>query len=85
MTYRKHHGSFNFWEGLAYKLAFRPDEKFEIASKTLPPTFGLINLNIFAVEPNFIITNIGFRLDVFIVCLLLKFLSMIEIFLANNY
>ena len=40
----------------------------------------LFCLDIFAVQPNFIIGGIALRLDAFIVSLLLKFLSIVEIF-----
>ena len=48
----------------------------------LPVLFGL---DIFAVQPNFIIRGIAPRVDAFIVSLLLKFLSMVEVFSANNH
>ena len=48
----------------------------------LPILFGL---NVFAVQPNFITRNIAPRLDAFIISPLLKFLSVMEVLLANNH
>ena len=43
------------------------------------------DLDIFAVQPNFLTGGVAPRSDSLIVSALLKFLGMIEIFLANNY
>ena len=48
----------------------------------LPFAFGL---DIFAVQPNFLTESIASRLDSLIVSSFLKFLGMVEIFLANNH
>ena len=48
----------------------------------LPVAFGL---NIFAVQPNFLARSVTPRLDSLIVSLLLKFLGMVEVFLANSH
>ena len=40
----------------------------------------LFSFDIFAIQPNFIIRDIAFKLDAFIICPFLKFLSMIEVF-----
>ena len=45
----------------------------------------LFSFDLFAIQPNFIIKSIASRLDAFIVGLFLKFLSVIEVLLANNY
>ena len=48
----------------------------------LPITLGL---DIFAVQPNFLVKNIAPRFNSFIVSSFLKFLGMLEVFLANNH
>ena len=48
----------------------------------LPVTFGL---DIFAVQPNFFAGGVAPRFDSFIVSSFLKFLGMVEVFLANNH
>ena len=48
----------------------------------LPVSFGL---DVFAVQPNFITGGIAPRLDAFIVGLLLTFLGMVEVLLANDH
>ena len=45
----------------------------------------LFDLDVFAVQPNFITQSIALRLDAFIIGSLPKFLSMIEVFLTNNH
>ena len=45
----------------------------------------LFDFDVFTVQPNFITRDIAFRPDAFIVSLLLKFLSVIEVLLANNH
>ena len=45
----------------------------------------VFGLTIFAFQPNFIADSIALRLDASIVSLFLKFLGIIEIFLANNH
>ena len=48
----------------------------------LPVAFGL---DIFAVQPNFLAGGIASGFDSFIVGPFLKFLGMVETFLANNH
>ena len=48
----------------------------------LPVLFGL---DVFAIQPNFITRGIAPRLDAFIVGPFLKFLGIIEVFIANNH
>ena len=48
----------------------------------LPVAFGL---DIFAVQPDFLAGVVTPRFDSFIVSSFLKFLGMVEVFLANNY
>ena len=48
----------------------------------LPFAFGL---DIFAIQPNFLARGVAPRLDSLIVSSLLKFLDMVEVFLANNH
>ena len=43
------------------------------------------SFNKFAIQSNFIIGGIVFRLDTCNISLVLKFLSMVEVFFANNY
>ena len=45
----------------------------------------MLGLDVFAVQPYFVIRGIAFRLNTFIVGLLLEFLSVLEVFLANNH
>ena len=45
----------------------------------------LFSLDIFTIEPNFITKDIALKLNVFIINLLLKFLSAIKIFQGNNH
>ena len=44
-----------------------------------------LGLDIFAIQPYFITRGIAFKLNAFIVGLFLKFLSVLEVFLANNH
>ena len=48
----------------------------------LPVALGL---DIFVVQPNFLVGRIALGFDSFIVSSFLKFLGIVEIFLANNY
>ena len=48
----------------------------------LPVPFGL---DIFAVQPNFLVKCVTPRLDSLILSLFLRFLGMVEIFPANNH
>ena len=57
-------------------------KRFKELCLQLPVLFGL---DVFAIQPNFIIGDIASRLNAFIMSLLLKFLSVVQIFLANNY
>ena len=45
----------------------------------------MLSLNLFAVQPYFVTGGIVSRLNTFIVGLFLEFLSVLEVFLANNY
>ena len=45
----------------------------------------LFGLDVFAVQSNFITGGIASRLDAFIVGPFLKFLSVVEVFSANNH
>ena len=45
----------------------------------------MLGLDIFAVQPNFLTGRIALGFDSFIVSPFLKFLGMVEIFLANNH
>ena len=45
----------------------------------------LFDLDVSAIQSNFIIKSIAFRLDAFIVGLFLKFLGRMEVLFANNY
>ena len=45
----------------------------------------MFDFDIFAVQPNFITKIIVFRLNAFIISPFLKFLSIVEVFLANNH
>ena len=45
----------------------------------------MLGVDIFAVQPNIVIGDIDSMLNVFIVGLLLKFLSMVEAFLVSNH
>ena len=45
----------------------------------------MYGLGIFAVQPNFIAGGIASKFDSLIVTSFLKFLGMVEIFLANNH
>ena len=45
----------------------------------------MLSLDMFTIQPNFLAKGIASRFDSFIVNLFLKFLCMVEIFLANNY
>ena len=44
----------------------------------------MLGLDVFAIQPNFLTGDIVPRFDSFVVSLFLKFLSMVEVFLANN-
>ena len=45
----------------------------------------LLGLDIFAIQPNFIIKSIASRFDISIVGALLKLLSMVKVLTANNH
>ena len=45
----------------------------------------MFGLDVFAIQPNFFARGVALMFDSLIVSLFLKFLSMVEIFLANNY
>ena len=45
----------------------------------------MFGLDIIAIQSNFIAKGVASRLDSLIVSLFLKFLGMVEVFLANNY
>ena len=45
----------------------------------------MLSLDIFAVQPNFFAKSIALRFDSLIMSSFLKFLGIIEVFLANNY
>ena len=45
----------------------------------------MFGLDVFAIQPYFVTEDIASRLNAFIMGLLLKFLSMVEVFLANNH
>ena len=45
----------------------------------------LFDFNVFAIEPNFIAAGIAFKLNAFIISLLLKLLNIVEVFIANGY
>ena len=45
----------------------------------------LLDLDVFTIQPNFLVEDITPRLDPIILSLFLKFLGMVEVFLANNY
>ena len=44
-----------------------------------------LGFDVFAIQPNFVTGGIASRLNTFVVGPLLKFLSMVEVFLANNH
>ena len=45
----------------------------------------MFDLDVFIIQPNFIIKSVATKLDVFVVSLFLKLLSTIEVFLVNGY
>ena len=57
-------------------------ERFEELGFKLSVVFGF---DVFAIEPNFVSGNVASRLNAFIVSLLLKLLSMMEVLLANRH
>ena len=45
----------------------------------------MLDLDVFAIQPNFVIGSIDSKLNAFVIDSLLKFLDMVEVFLTNNH
>lgn len=78
--YKKYYGFFIFLIIQVYKLVFLLNIKLEISQKLDFWFLILFDFNIFVMQPNFIIKNIAFWFYIYIMCLFLKILNILEIF-----
>ena len=56
-----------------------------MVQRTSLPTSVSFDLDIFAIQPNFVTESIASRLNGFVVGSLLKFLSVVEVFSTKNH
>ena len=73
---------------MKFQLVFLLPDRMEHLERPKELRFQLLvplSLDILAVQPNFLARGVALRFDSLIISLFLKFLGMIEIFLANNH
>lgn len=85
VIYRKYYEFSIFSEVSAYSSAFLLNVRLEKGQKTLFQVSNFFYLDIFAIQPNFLILGLAFRLFILVISLILKLLSIVKIFFIYRY